>query len=340
MKRRSFFLGLSGLAGCTRATRPRLNVFNWSDYVAPDTISNFEREHNVEVRYSTYESNEEMLAKVFGGNSGWDVVFPANYFIQPMRENQLLARLRPEWLKNVEHLESSLRAPKWDPRLEWSIPYMWGAAGIVFQKKVTPPLQAWSDLWSDRLRGRMTMLDDPADCIGAAMKYLGYSLNTTSPEHYSRARAELLRQKPLLRAYLNAEARDQLVAGDLLASQLWATTSQQAMDAPAELAFVYPEEGFSLYCDSAVILRESRRLELAHLFLNYLLRPEVAANVVLSVKTATANGSAREKLPPELRESGVLYPTQQVLARGEWVEPLPPDAQRMRDRIWTEIKSG
>ena len=131
-RRTLFFLSLSGLAGCRRSSLPRLNIFNWSDYVAPDTIPNFAREFGVDVRYSVYESNEEMLAKVFSGNSGWDIVFPSNYFIEPMRANRLLGELDQSRLPNLASLDARLRNPEWDPQLQHSVPYMWGAAGIVY----------------------------------------------------------------------------------------------------------------------------------------------------------------------------------------------------------------
>jgi spermidine/putrescine transport system substrate-binding protein len=340
VNRRLFFLGLAGLAGCTRDSRPRLNVYNWSNYVAPDTIPNFEREFGVAVRYGAYESNEEMLAKALTGNSGWDVVFPSNYLIRPMVENSLLAPLRHQWLPNLSNLEPRFQAPSWDPNLQWCVPYMWGASGIVFNRKLNPAPAAWSDMWRPELRNRITMLDDPAEVLGACLKKLGYSLNSCQPGELERARREAVAQKALLRAYLNAEARDQLVSGDIAAAQLWATTSQQAIDAAPQLGFVYPAEGFALYADNAVVLRESRRERIAHEFLDYLLRPRVAASIVTATRTATANGSAMALLPESVRSSLTLYPPPETLQRGEWFEPLPTAAQRLRDRLWTEIKSA
>ena len=125
MKRRAFLISAAAAAAaCSR--RPRLNVYNWSDYVAPETIPNFERESGIEVRYGTYENNQEMLAQVMSGNSGWDVVFPSNDFIQPMRQMNLLAPLRAELLPNLDNLDAAFRRPPWDPELQYSVPYMWG----------------------------------------------------------------------------------------------------------------------------------------------------------------------------------------------------------------------
>jgi spermidine/putrescine transport system substrate-binding protein len=264
------------------------------------------------------------------------VVFPSNYLIRPMRENELLAPLHHEWLKNLGNLEQRFQSPSWDPDLQWCVPYMWGGSGIVFDRKLNPPLAAWSDLWRPELRNRITMLDDPAEVLGACLKKLGYSLNSRRPAELQQARREAIAQKYLLRAYLNAEARDQLVSGDIKAAQLWATTSQQAMDAAPSLDFVYPAEGFALYADNAVVLRESRRERLAHEFIDYLLRSEVATAIVIATRTATANRA----VPDSVRASPTLYPPPEVLRRGEWFEPLPTAEQRLRDRLWTEIKSA
>jgi len=340
VRRRYFFLGLAGLAACARGGRPRLNVYNWSNYVAPDTIANFEREFGVSVRYGVYDSNEEMLAKALTGNSGWDVVFPSNYLIRPMTENGLLAPLRHEWLRNLDKLDARFQTPSWDANLRWCVPYMWGGSGIIFNHKLQPAPTSWSDLWRADLRNRITMLDDPAEVLGASLKKLGYSINSVDAGELRRASLEAKAQKQLLRSYLNAEARDQLVAGDITAAQLWATTSQQAIDSTPALGFVYPSEGFALYADNAAILRESRRERLAHEFVDYLLRPAVSAAIVTSTRTATANRGALELLPESVRNNATLYPAPQILQRGEWFEPLPAAAQRLRDRLWTEIKSG
>jgi spermidine/putrescine transport system substrate-binding protein len=333
-------MGVAAAAGCARDPRPRLNVYNWSAYVAPDTIPNFETEFGVRVRYATYESNEEMLAKVLSGNSGWDVVFPTHNRVQPMRENGLLAPLHHDLLPNLQNLAPQFQTPVWDPRLEWGIPYMWYGTGIVYNRGMKPAPLAWADLWSDRLKGRLTMLDDPEDMLGACLKKLHLPFSETNPDELRRAEREAIAQKHLLRAYLNAEVRDQLVAGDVLVAQLWSTTAQQAIDASPSLAFAYPAEGFPFYVDNAVILRESGRQELAHRFLDYLLRPKVSAEIAAYTKTATANGAGQMLLPSPIRNNPTIYPPPEVFARGDWPGTLPAATQKLRDRIWTEIKSA
>lgn len=336
----AFAIGVS-LEGCSIDRRPRLNVFNWSSYIAPETVPGFEQETGIRVRYGLYESNEEMLAKVMTGNSGWDVVFPTHSRIQPMVHNGLLARLDRSRLHNLDNLDPQFRHPFWDPNLDYCVPYMWNATGIAYNTSIAAPA-SWADLWRADLRGRVTMLDDAEDVIGVCLLKLGLPFDSTDPGQLAQARAQAIEEKKALRAYINAEVRDQLVSGDVLMAQLWSTTAESAIRgaAPGKLAFAFPREGFPVYCDNAAILRESRHIDAAHKFVDYLLRPSVSAQIAIAAETATANVAARALLSPEVRQSRTLYPDADTMKRAVWPPPLPSAAQRIRDRIWTEIKSA
>ncbi len=334
-------MGVAGASwGCLGHTKPRLNIYNWENYVAANTIARFQQEFRCRVRYATYGSAEEMLAKVMSGNSGWDVVFPSNSYVGPMRELGLLAELDHSKLTLLPNLSPQFRAPEWDAHLQFCVPYMWSSTGIVYRKEISKKPLAWADLWTDSYQKRVTMMDDPAEVFGVCLKRRGLSINATSPGELRGARDLAMQQKPLLRAYLNEEVRDQVVAGDVLVAQMWAQVAQVAMESSSALDFAFPQEGFALYADNAAVLRESKHQELALAFLNYLLRPEVAAEICQEMRTATANGAARITLPQHDRENAVLYPPAEVLRRGEWFRPLPGAAQRLRDRYWTEIKSS
>jgi spermidine/putrescine-binding protein len=333
MNRRTFFA--AGLASsCARDRRPRLNVYNWSTYIDPAMLARFERDRGARLRYGTYESNEEMLAKTMTGNSGWDVVFPTHSRLAPMARAGLIANLDHARLPSLKNLHARFQRPAWDRDLQWGLPYMWNATGIAYNRAQTSEPRGWAGLWSPALRGRLTMLDDPEDVIGACLQKLGYPFGSIDERQLAAAKAQAVLQKRLLRAYLNAEVRDQLVSGDVLAAQIWSTTAAQAIHGNANLAFAYPEEGYPLYCDCAVILRESGRYELAHDFLEFLLHPDVAAANARVAETATANGAGQSTQDP------VLYPPDEIYRRGVWPEPLPSAAQRYRDRLWTEIKSA
>ncbi len=339
MKRRVFLLG-AGLTACSLDRRPRLNVFNWSSYIAPDTLDKFSHEHGIRVRYGVYESNEEMLAKVMTGNSGWDIVFPTHSRIAPMVKAGLLARIDHGKLHNLGNLAQRFQRPAWDAPLDYCVPYMWNATGICYNTSVTPAPDSWSSLWNPALHARLTMLDDSEDVLGACLLKLGLSFDATDARQLDRARSEAMNQKNILRAYLNAEVRDQLVAGDVLAAQIWSTTAQQAMRDSAHLQFAFPREGFPVYADNAAILEESPRKEAAHLFLDFLLRPDIAAANARAAESATANGAAIALLPGDVRNSRVLYPDDATMQRAIWPHPLPRTTQRLRDRLWTEIKAA
>jgi len=341
MNRRIFLMGVAGATlGCTSNADRRINIYNWENYIAASTLPDFEREFHCRVRYATYGSAEEMLAKVMSGNSGWDVVFPSNSFVEPMRQLGLLAPLDHRRLTNLDNLDPLFRTPEWDPSLSFSVPYMHSATGIVYSQSVSQPPLSWADLWADSYSRRVTMLDDPAEVFAACLKQLPASINSGNDRELERARDLAIRQKPLLRAYLNEEVRDQVVAGDVLAAQMWAQVAQVAIDNAPNLAFAFPSEGFAVYADNCSILRESKHQDLAYEFLNYLLRPAVAAAIANEMRSATCNAAARELLPETQRQNAVLYPHSDVLARGEWFRPLPTAVQRLRDRYWTEIKSS
>jgi spermidine/putrescine transport system substrate-binding protein len=341
LNRRTFLLGVAGaLTGCSSGRPPRLNVYNWDSYVARSTVPGFERRFGCTVRYAVYGSAEEMLAKVMSGNSGWDVVFPSNSFIGPMRELGLLTPLDHKRLPNLRCLDPEFQSPEWDPHLDWCVPYMHSATGILYSRRVSKPPLCWADLWTNSYGRRITMLDDPAEVFAACLKRLGHSVNAIDPHQLKAARDLAIQQKPLLRAYLNEEVRDQVVAGDVLAAQMWAQVAQVAISNSSDLAFAFPQEGFPLYADNICILRESKHRDLAYQWVNYLLEPQVAADIATEITAATTNAAARKLLPEKLQSNPVLYLDSETRRRGEWFRALPPTAQRLRDRYWTEIKSA
>ncbi|MDX2267967.1 MAG: spermidine/putrescine ABC transporter substrate-binding protein [Bryobacter sp.] len=339
MNRRFFFLGLSGLAGCTSGHRPRLNVINYTDYIGKQTIAKFEAEFGVAVRYSgTIEGSEEVIARTISGNSGWDVVFPENRLVAPMRELGLLSPLEGKRLPNVRHVAARFQSPEWDPSLAWCLPYVWSCCGILHQASAA--IEGWSDFFAAPHHRRITLLDEPSEVFALCLKMLGFSINTDSPGELRQAQRLALDHRKQIRAYLNTEVRDQVAAGDVLAAQLWAGSAQLTMDAAPALRFTHPREGFSLYCDCVAILAESKRKDLAHEFLNFLHRPEVAADVSLTSRGATPNAAALAHFPERDRQLKTLFPEEAILRRGEWFRTSSAATQKLRDRLWTEIKSA
>ncbi len=332
----------AALAGCRR--RPpggEVNVYCWSDYIAPDTVAAFERETGVRVNYETFESQEEMLAKVLAGGSNWDVVFPGNTLVGPLVRRGLLEPLDHQQLPNVANLEDRFLDPPWDPGNRYTVTYMWGLTGFVYnQRALKKPLASWADLWDPALTGKLTMLDDPAEVLAACLKKLGYGLNSVDPGELAAARAEAFRQRPLVRAYINAEVKPQLIAGDVWAAQLWNGDAYQAIAENRDLKYCLPVEGFPMYADSAAILARAANKTNAYRWIDYLLRPEVGAAIARATFYATPNQRALGMLDERLSGNRDLYPPPDTLARAEWFAELPTETQELRDRIWTEIKAA
>jgi spermidine/putrescine transport system substrate-binding protein len=315
------------------ALEDRLAIYNWSDYVAEDTISGFEREYGVAVTYDTYESNEEMLSKLQVGAAGYDVVFPTGYILEAMIASDLLAPIRRELLANWENLSPIFLDPPFDPGNAHSVPYLWGTTGIAWRTdRLDAPPDTWATFHDSRWDGKMTLLDDSRDVIAAFLKLNGFSLNSTVPAELAVAKRDAIEAGHHIRAYVSAPVKGQLIAGDVWIAQLWDGDTRQAAAEDPAIAFALPREGTAIYADAMAIPRSAPHKRAAHAFLDYMLRPDVAAAIADATGYGTANAAAKPREPKP-------YPSREELARLEFARDLG-DGTRLWDRIWTEIKSA
>lgn len=311
----------------------RLAIYNWSDYVAEDTIPGFEEEYGVEVTYDTYESNEEMLAKLQAGAAGYDVVFPTGYIIEAMIGGGLLAPIRRELLTNWDNLSPIFLDPPFDPGNAHSVPYLWGVTGIAWRTdRVEAPPASWGVFHDARWDGKMTLLDDARDVIAAFLKLNGFSINSTLPAELEAAKRDAIEAGTHVRAYVSAPVKGQLVSGDVWIAQLWDGDTRQAAAEEPAVAFAMAGEGAPIYADAMVIPRSAPHKRAAHAFMDYVLRPDVAAAISDATGYGTANAAARPSQPKP-------YPSADELARLEFARDLG-EGTRLWDRIWTEIKAS
>ncbi|MGH7566018.1 MAG: polyamine ABC transporter substrate-binding protein [Gemmatimonadota bacterium] len=311
----------------------RLAIYNWSDYVAEDTISRFEEEFGVEVTYDTYESNEEMLAKLQAGAFGYDVVFPTGYIIEAMIASDLLAPIRRDLLTNWGNLSPIFLDPPFDPGNAHSVPYLWGLTGIAWRTdRVETAPDSWATFQDPRWDGKMTLLDDSRDVIAAFLKLNGFSLNSIVRSELEGAKRDAIEAGRHIRAFVSAPVKGQLISGDVWIAQLWDGDTRQAAAEDPAIAFALPREGAPIYADAMVIPRSAPHKRAAHAFLDYVLRPEVGAAISDATGYGTANAAARPRHPKP-------YPTTEELARLEFARDLG-EGTRLWDRIWTEIKSA
>ena len=348
MRRREFLrhasaLGAAaaGLAGGCGRSRPggklesELNVFNWWDYVAGDTITNFERETGVRVNYDIYQSNEELLGKLQGGASGYDIVVPSNSTVTVLRKLGKLAPIDHAELAHWENLDPAYLNPPFDPGNRWSVPYLFGTTGIAFDSAVAPGIDSWGVFLEPALRGRMTMLNVGREVLGAMLEYRGHSLNSTAEDDLSQARRDAIDARRNLRGYLNIPVQAQLVSGDVAVAQVWSGfVDPPSRRARPTLRYVIPREGSAIWMDSLVVLAEAPHPRAARAFLDYMLRPEVAADIADHTYYGSPNRAAR----PLLQQPAPL-PSPEERRRLEYFADLGA-ATAIYDRLWTEVKAA
>jgi spermidine/putrescine transport system substrate-binding protein len=312
-----------------------LHIYNWSDYIADDTISDFEQEFGVAVTYDTYESNEEMVAKLMAGAGGYDIVVPSGYIIPVLVATDLIGPLQQQYLTNLENISPLFRDRPGDPAGRHTVPWLWGTSGIAYRAdRVDAQIDSWAVFHDPRYYGKTTMMDDGREVIGSQLRYRGHSLNSTNPAELAQARRDAIAAKKGLKAFISAPVKAQLISGDVWISQLWNGDTNQARAEQPHLEYTIPREGCTIWVDSMCIPRGARNRRAAHEWINYLLRPEVGAALSEATGYGTPNPAAAR-----LMKNPVPYPTEAELQRLEYPIDLG-EHTAVWDRIWTEIKSA
>lgn len=340
-------LSLFLIGGCSESStsseshtspRPTLYYFTWSDYVDPAIVEKFEATRGVRVVVDSFSSNEELLAKVQAGMTGYDVVVPSDFMAGIMGRLGLLAELHLEQIPNVQNLEPHLQQLPFDPIHQFSIPYLWGTVGIGYNADVvTEPPTSWEALWDPQYSGRISMLNDEREVFGLALRTLGYSLNSVDPQAIQQAKHKLIAQKPLVKAYTSEQFDQLLVAGEVVLAHAWGGPVARAMRERPSIRYAIPREGGTIWTDCLAVLASSHNQALAMDFINYLLDEEVAIQTSKRLLFASANRHVRDHLPPNIRDNHAVYPPDDILSRMEWLEDVQ-DAIRYYDRAWTELK--
>lgn len=329
-----FALG-RGAAGGERV----LNLYLWSNYIAPETVRGFEERHRVRVNLDVYDTNEALLSKVAAGNVPYDVLCPSNYVVEILARQGLLRALDHSSLPHLRHLDPRFLDRDYDPGNRYSVPYFWGSAGIGFRKSRAGRVDSWSALWDPRFKGRVLMLDDPRETLGAALKLLGKSLNTRELPELLAAQRLLLDQKPLVKVYDSANYHDVLLSGDVVVAQGWNGQFAKVMDQDPDLDYVVPKEGSSLFIDCLVVPASTPHPDLAHAFLDFVMEPEVAAEICAGTGYSTPNRGAVEHLPEKIRQNHAIFPGDEEVARLELIRDVG-ETTVLYDRLWTEVKTS
>jgi spermidine/putrescine-binding protein len=293
----------------------------------------------VRVNVDLYDSLEALLAKLQAGNASYDVVCPSSYAVEILLAQNLLFPLDRSALPHLANVDPVWLDRDFDPGNRHTVPYFVGTCGIGYRRSKVGAVDSWAALWDPRWKGRVLMLDDPRETLGAALRRLGRSVNTSDEPVLREARRLLVEQKPLVRAYDSANFEDALVAGDVWLAQGWNGEFARVMDLDPDIAYVVPREGSTTFIDSLAIPAGAPHPELAHAFLDFAMEADVAAGICRSMRYTTPNRAALALLPPAVRSHPAIFPPPEVLARVELLRDIGP-ATVLYDRLWTEVKTA
>lgn len=322
-----------------RSIGGELNVYIWSNYLPDEVIAEFERRYNAKLNVELYDSNEALLAKLQSGGAAYDIVVPSDYMVTVLREQGLLQELNLDLLNNLSNLDPQFVGLPYDERNQFSVPYMWGTTGLAFRKdKVLGPVDSWAAVWDVRYRDRIAMLDDVREPLGAALKFLGKSENTTDPAEVEAAARLLLEQKPLVKAYDSGGFDQMLLSGDAWIAQSYSGQIAKAIADNPNIGYVIPKEGCTIFVDNMCIPHNAREKVLAHEFINFVLEMQIAADIANGTGYSSPNLAARPLIRSDLLANEAAYPPRAAIDRCELIREIGP-AVSIYDRWWTEIKS-
>ncbi len=320
-----------------------VNVYNWSGYISDGVLKQFEKETGIHVNYTTYDSNETLYAKLKADpDAGYDIVVPSTYFIDRMRNQNMLHKIDKSQISNIKHLNPVLLNKPFDPHNEYSIPYFWSTTGIAINTKYYPEesIKTWNDLWKNQYKDQLLLLDDIRDVFSMALFSLGYSVNDTNPEHIKAAYLKLRKLLPNVRLFNDEAAAAIYIDEDATLGMGWNGDVYMASKENPAMRYIYPKEGFALAIDSMAIPVGAKHLENAYKFINFILRPDIAMQLSVATGYASPNLAAQKLMPKELANNKMVYPDAATLERSQIQIDLGPATNAIYAKYWELLKIG
>ncbi|NLJ57856.1 MAG: spermidine/putrescine ABC transporter substrate-binding protein [Tissierellia bacterium] len=325
------------LAGCSSGDREVLNILNYDIYIDRDLLKEFENEHNVRIKYDTYSTPEEMYIKVKAGASSYDLIFSSEYMIERMIDEGMVNKLNFDNIPNYKYIDQDFKNHPYDPNNEYSVPYFWGTLGILYNKNtVDVSSNSWEILWDENHSQRIIMMDSQRDSFGAALKLLGYSMNTVDENELDEAKDLLLKQKPLVMAYITDGAPDIMVNEEANMALVWSGEAVAAMAENENLDFVIPKEGSNIWIDAMIIPSTTTNQPLAEKFINFLCSTEATLRNIDEVWYSTVHTEAIKEVDEELLNNPAFNIPQEDIDKMEMFRD-PKEFIDLYTQRWTEI---
>lgn len=325
-----------------------LNVYNWGEYISTgvdgeslNANAAFEELTGIKINYTTFDNNEAMRAKLMSGGASYDVIIPSDYMIGLLAKQDMLASLNFENIPNYAHIGKDYKDQAYDPQNAYSVPYMWGYVGIIYNTTmVQKPVNSWDILWDEEYKNNILMFDNSRDAFAIAFKKLGMPINPTSTEDINKAAQELMAQKNVVQAFVMDQIFDKMAGGEAALAPYYAGDAITMIEENPQLAFAVPKEGTNYFIDAACIPKTSANKEAAEMYINFLCEPTVAVENSMAIGYSTPNTAAWQLLPDEVKNNPIAYPDPQVMANTETFNVLPDELNAAMDKAWSDMRGG
>lgn len=329
-----------------------INVYNWGEYISNgddgcmDINAEFEKLTGITVNYTQFDTNESMYAKIKSGSASYDVIFPSDYMVSRMIQEGMLQELDFDLIPNFQYIDERFVNPEYDPENKYSVPYTWGTVGLIYNyDKLGFDPESWDILWDEEYAGEILMFSNSRDAFGLTLMKLGYNINTQDKDELAEAAEELKAQKPLVQAYVMDQIFDKMQGNEAILAPYYAGDAVNMMAENESLRFVVPEEGSNWFADAICIPKPSGSFDedrylAAHMYINFLNEPNVAAENIEYIQYSTPNTAALALLDEEVRENPISYPSDEVMEKTQAFVNLDTETNLYMDQLWTELMSA
>jgi spermidine/putrescine transport system substrate-binding protein len=330
-----------------------LHLYNWNDYIAPETIERFEKLCACKVKQTYYSDNEELMAKLAAGAKGYDVLVPTSNYVAGMAKQGWLQPIDQKQVPNLKNIQPQYLNTEFDPGNKYSVPYAMSITLIGYNeqkiKELGIPVDSWATIFDpkilEKIKGRVTVLDSQSELMAAALKYLGYSVNDRDPKHWEEAKQTILKAKPYWAAFNASGYIKELSSGNIWVVHGYSNDIYQA-DLGAQKAGQkfrvrpsLPKEGAVLALDAMVIAKSAPRPDLAHKFIDFMLVGQNSADLTNMIGSGNPNAAAMQYIKPEIKQISAIFPDAETAKKLEMLKDMTPQQRRQMNRIWTEIKA-
>lgn len=333
------------LSGCgsSGGENGEVIVYNWGEYIDPETLDLFEEETGIKVIYDEFETNESMYPKVLAGATAYDVICPSDYMIQKMIDNDLLAEIDFDNIPNVKNIGQQYfdQSREFDPENKYSVPYCFGTVGILYNKTmVDEPVDSWSVLWNEKYADNILMQDSVRDAFMVALKLNGFSMNTLDETELETAKNALIEQKPLIQAYVIDQVRDKMIGGEAAIGVIYSGEAIYTQRENPDLEYVIPKEGTNVWIDSWVIPKNAPNRENAEAFINFMCREDIALMNFEYITYSTPNTAAQALIEDEdIKNSEIAFPDLDQYENLETFKYLGDEGDELYNDLWKEVKA-